>query len=123
MSCEGFYSLSARYPPHSYFLIRSRRQILSVRRKYYAIDRRRVSVEGFYSFFARYPPHSYSIVIRSRRQILSVRRKYYASDSIRVSFEGFDSFSSQFFLLSFPLLSFFPTFYFSPQINPLCDFS
>ena len=79
VSSEDFDSFSTRYPPHSDSLVmRSRRQILSVRRKYYAIDSMRVSSEGFYSFSTRYPPHSDSIVIGSRRQILSVRRKYYA---------------------------------------------
>ena len=79
VSSEGFDSFSARYPPHSDSIVhRSRRQILSVRRKYYAKDSTRVSSEGFDSFSARYLPHSDSIVSRSRRQILFVRRKYYA---------------------------------------------
>ena len=81
VSCEGFDSFSARYPPHSDSIVTgSRRQILSIRRKYYAKDSTRVSSEGFDSFSARHPPHSDSIVPKSRRQILSVRRKYYASD-------------------------------------------
>ena len=93
VSFEGFDEFSALYPPHSYFHKRSRDQILSVRRKYYAVDITRVSFEGFDEFSALYPPHSY-FHKRSRGQILSVRRKYYAKDTIRVSFEGFDEFSA-----------------------------
>ena len=105
VSFEGFDELSSLYSPHSYCLvIRSRGQILSVRRKYYAFDSMRVSFEGFDELSSLYPPHSYCIVIRSRGQILSVRRKYYASDTMRVSFESFDELSPQIYLL-FLLLS------------------
>ena len=90
---EGFDSFSTRYSPHS-DSIRSRRQILSVWRKYYASDEMRVSSEGIYSFSARYPPHSDSI--SSRRQILSIRRKYYALNCMRVPFEGFDAFTNRY---------------------------
>ena len=67
-ACEGFDALSARYPPHTdSTVLRSRRQILSVRRKYYASYLIRVSCEGFDAFSARYPPHTDSLVPRSRR--------------------------------------------------------
>ena len=44
VSCEGFDSFSARYSPYFYNPVQgSRPQILSVRRKYYAIDWARVT--------------------------------------------------------------------------------
>ena len=79
MDCEIFYIFSARYPPHSDSIVpRSRHQILSVRRKYYASDL--VALEGFYKFFARKPPYSDNPVLKSSHQILSVWLKYYAVD-------------------------------------------
>ena len=114
VACEGFDTFSARYPPHSdCFVTRSRSQILSVRRKYYACDIIRVACEGFDTLSARYPPHSDCFVTRSRSQILSVRRKYYACDLIRVVCEGFD-------MLSLSLLFFTTTL---SNIHSLCCLS
>ena len=83
--------------PHSYSIVlRSRRQILFVRRKCKAIDSIRVAYESFNAFSTRYPPHSDSIVLRSRRQILSIWWKCKAIDSIRVACEGFNTFSTRY---------------------------
>ena len=68
MSCESNDAFSARYPPHSdSIVLRSRRQILSVRRKYYAGDLVWVASEGFDSFSAPYTPYS-DFSERSRRK-------------------------------------------------------
>ena len=96
MAFEGSNAFSTRYPPYyGYFLGISRRQILSVWRKCYSVDRSIVASEGFDTFSARYLPYFDYIGTTCRRQILSVRRKYYASDIMRVALESFDELSPQ----------------------------
>ena len=96
MAFEGSNAISVWYPPYSDCSVpRSRRQIISVRRKCDAMNFTFMAFEGSNAFSARYPPYyGYSITI-SRRQILSVWRNTTLWTG-EVASEGFDTFSARY---------------------------